>query len=374
MLRSALELHKEVLQGLQTVDAFSQDMFLPEEIDLHLNKQQDSFLNELLDAGFADRQLRLDYVQDVIVKNKVLPIYISPSAFYYEGGAVVSTLPGGYKHMLPIRAKVREVVDCAALLETMIDYTQVFHFVELSTNLTTPDFFSKVELIRMNAGGSETIVATVSMPVKEKEDTYLIVKNLLYQANKESRDKEFYWEKYSGSLQQAIIKPNHIIIKDDSITAPTTVRGYKIKTYKTDDSVDKETFETFLSTEVKVWNIAILADLAVANTTSVVLLDNKEIYERRQNVFFFPKPEEPHAGISDGLLFTYYGSDFLVEEVTVDYIREPQPISISLEQGCELSESASRIIADRTIEYLKLLIENPNYREMLGHNEIRGQN
>ena len=39
-MRSALELHKEVIQGLQTVDAFSQDMFLPEEFDLHLNKQQ----------------------------------------------------------------------------------------------------------------------------------------------------------------------------------------------------------------------------------------------------------------------------------------------------------------------------------------------
>ena len=66
---SPLELHIEVLQGLQKVDGFQQDMFLPEELDLQLNKQQGRFIEKLTNKEFQDRQIFLDYVKNIIVKN-----------------------------------------------------------------------------------------------------------------------------------------------------------------------------------------------------------------------------------------------------------------------------------------------------------------
>ena len=373
---SALELHKEVLQGLQSIDSFSQDMFLPEEYDFHLNKMQDSFVNELLDKGFSDRQLRLDYVQDLIVKNKHLPVFISPTAFYYESGAVTSYLPGNYKHLLTSRAKIKETVNCAKLVEGVVKYTQTLHFLsfQIPEDATAP-FYSKVELVKVESASAETVIASVSMPVEDKEDIYLIVKNILYQANKDKNVDEinYYWEKYTDAQRQGVIKKNHFIIYDDSVTAPTVTLGYKLVFYNADGTVQDTVFETAESTEVEVWDKTELAKLAASKQTSSVLLDNKELYERTQNIFYFPNPQEPHSSVADGLLFTYYGNTFLIEETTIDYIREPQPISLELGQGCELSESAARIIANRTVEFLKLTIENPSYAQTLQHNEMRDQ-
>ena len=191
-MRSALELHKEVIQGLQTVDAFTQDMFLPQEIDFHLNKQQDSYVNELLDKGFSDRQLKLDHVQDLVVKNKTLDIFLSPTAFYYEGGAINSFLPGDYKHLLDTRVNVRAGEKCADVTEAVEKTNIYFSFLELTTNKTTPDFFSKVELIRIEADQSEVVIAIAEFPVPEVDDTYLIVRNLIYQANKQLNITEVY--------------------------------------------------------------------------------------------------------------------------------------------------------------------------------------
>ena len=58
----------------------------------------------------------------------------------------------------------------------------------------------------------------------------------------------------------------------------------------------------------------------------------------------------------------------------IDYVRKPRQISLALNQGCELAGTAPRLIVDATIEYLKLVIENPSYQAVLQDNQIRNQN
>lgn len=376
-MKAALELHKDIFQGLQTVDAFSQDMFLPEELDLHLNRMQDSFINELLDKGFADRQLRLDYVQDLIVKNKPLPVFISPTSFYYESGAVNSFLPGNYKHLLATRTGVRRTDDCAVVEEATEEVSKYFTTLELSTDSTTTPYYSKVELVKVNTDQSKTVIATTSTPVLDPADTYLIVRNLLFDANAKFIDVEFYWEKYADSERQGNIAANSFII----VEATATV--YELIVYNSDDTVESTTIGSPVEQKVEFYADAVLngdttADPVIEGLepiyfTSTTLLDNKEVYERRQNVFFFPKAHNPHTLVADGILFNYYNGDFIIEKVKIDYIREPQPISLEADQGCELSISGANIIVNRVVEYLKLAIENPIYREVLQHNEIRDQ-
>jgi len=366
-MKSALELHKDILQGLQTIDSFSQDMFLPEELDLHLNRIQDSFINELLDKGFADRQLRLDYIEKIIVKNKPLPIFISPTAFYYESGAVTSLLPGGYKHLLSTKAGVIKGKDCNIINEKVKEATKYFSFLELKETSTEPPYYSKVEIIKVNADQSETLVASTSFPVTDIEDTYLIIRNLIHQANNKFIDVEFYWEKYSDTERQGLIKNNTFIILDEKETI------YKLVIYDKDGNEKSSVTNSSENQKIEVFDESALKNLTPVEYTSTTLLNNEEIYDRKQNVFFFPKYKNPHTLISDGILFNYYEKDFLITEIYIDYIREPQPISLALSQGCELSVSAANIIVNRVVEYLKLAIENPAYKEVLQHNELREQ-
>jgi len=380
---SALELHKEIFQGLQTVDAFTQDMFLPEELDFHLNKQQDNFINELLDEGFADRQIRLDYIQNLIVKNKSLPVYISPLSFYYESGAVTSLLPGNYKHHLSTRVKVRKTADCAALVENDTEVSYYMTTVKLETKLTTSPYYSKVEFIRIEENNDETLLASLTNDVtQEKSDINNIMRKLVYEASKESNTVEYYLGKYADSVRQGNTLADNAI----QIITPVNTQTYKIITYTIDGSIDKESLgvgtdvdnTSFTTRTTETWDLeatdaggVLLNVVGEPKITPTELLDNKEVYERQQNVFYFPKPDNPHTLIADGIIFNYYGNSFLVEEAIIDYIRNPQLISLADSKGCELSESAARLIANRTIEYLKLAIENPSYREVLQHNEIR---
>ena len=366
----ALESHKEVLQGLQNVDAFTQDMFLPEEIDFHLNKQQDSFISEMLDEGFADRQLRLDYVQDIIVQNKTLPVYISSTAPYYESGVAVSYLPGDYRHLLSTRVKIREGVDCDTLLETLEDITYYVSNVPIATNLTVGPYYARVKFVRINADQSETVIIDLkNSGVAEPEDVKNIMEMIAFTANKDSNTTEFYLGKYPDSLKSGNIIADTTL----QVLAPDNTIKYKIVTYKPDKvTIDVEVLagSAMNLRTTKKWETDMLANLAPATKIAAINLDNKEIHERKKNAFTGSNPREPHIGISDGILSTYY-TTFLPEEVTIDYLRKPQVISLAEGKGCELATSAARIISNRVVEFLKLVIENPSYREVIGHNEKR---
>jgi hypothetical protein len=371
-MKSALELHKDILQGLQTVDAFTQDMFLPEELDLHLNRVQDSFINELLDKGFADRQLRLDNTQDLIVKNRPLTVFISSTAFYYESGAVTSFLPGNYKHLLAVRAGVKSLPACAftaeqkeiAVTEKVEKY---FNFLPLTTIATDPPFYDKVELVQIDEAQTETVIASTVGAVAEKDDTYFIIRNLLFQANQQFINIDFYWEKYADTERQGIIKQNNFIITDRAANT------YKLNIYNAAGDLTNDVLATQEVQEIEKYTADYLTILNAVDYSTTTLLDNKELYERKQNVFYAPKPSNPHTNVADGLIYNYYSDEFVIQNILIDYIREPQPISLALDQGCELSISGANIIVNRVVEALKLAIENPIYREVLQHNELRDQ-
>ena len=59
--------------------------------------------------------------------------------------------------------------------------------------------------------------------------------------------------------------------------------------------------------------------------------------------------------------------------MVIDLIRIPRQISLSLNQISELGGNAPDIIVDRTVEYLKLAIENPAYQAVLNDNKTRDQ-
>jgi hypothetical protein len=91
------------------------------------------------------------------------------------------------------------------------------------------------------------------------------------------------------------------------------------------------------------------------------------------NYFYSPVSVGTKTAISDRHLMAYEAKNFLISDLTIDYVRIPRTISLSLNQISELGGNAPDLIVDRTIEYLKLAIENPAYREVLQNNQIRNQ-
>ena len=103
------------------------------------------------------------------------------------------------------------------------------------------------------------------------------------------------------------------------------------------------------------------------------LVEGDDLYKFRKNKFYKPYKLEPHSTLVDQFLIAYRDKSFIITDLTIDYIRKPREISLVLDQGCELAGEAPRIIVDKTVEYFKLVIENPAYRGIVQDNELRNQ-
>ena len=372
---TALDLHIEVLQGLQKVDSFQQDMFLPEEIDLHLNKQQDRFIESMFNRGFEDQQVRLDYIKNLIVKNLSLPIIqnqeLLDNADKLQSGYV--TIPSDYLHLVSDRSRLAIPEKCNNVLQqaNYIDYQENYAVLELPKPGNTTPFYENFE-IRIN----NVSVYKTSLTLTDPDYISVLVKDVLDNINLDKfttlSKRKVYWEYFRGEYY-----PNAFIFvkdikEDQAVSAIGFPNSFTIETdfAKSIAAIKSNTFKVvdrdypFNNQEEK------YTRALVENKLS----ENSEIYEFRKNVFYNPSAEEPQSMIAGGRIYTYGGNSFIITDTVIDYVRKPRQISLALNQGCELSGTAPRLIVDATIEYLKLVIENPSYQAVLQDNQIRNQN
>lgn len=370
---TALDLHIEVLQGLQKVDSFQQDMFLPEEIDFHLNKQQDRFVESMVNKSFEDQQLRLDYIKNLIVKNRSLIVYKKQELLGEAIQGVYTPLPSNYLHLVSDRAVLARTTKCDNITEKInyVDFTENYAVVALPKPGNNSPYY-KDFTIRIN----NVIVYKARLEVTDPDYISVLVHDVLDNIDLSSfttlsKDK-VYWENYRGEYY-----PNSFIfVKDIKANQSVNTIGFP-SSFKIKTDTESSTGIIKQPTYQVVDRNKPFKDQGQKFTKTLVenkLSENSEIYEFRKNVFYKPSFEEPHSMLAEGCIFSYGGDSFIITDMLIDYVRKPRQISLALNQGCELAGTAPRLIVDATIEYLKLVIENPSYQAVLQDNQIRNQN
>lgn len=376
---SPLELHIEVLQGLQKVDGFNQDMFLQEEIDLQLNKQQGRFIEKLTNKEFQDRQVFLDYVKNIIVKNHSLDTFTIPTTSVdidleprYEQQAVYGVLPTDYLHLISDRSTVYRRLDCADIEDSSIPTSTYSERVaDLSIiDILETEYFKALAVT--NQTDSTDIISTNNYYLRGQ-----LIQDILKSGDPISSSIRFYWESYRN-----IRVPNTLLVV---IPGTDPVKNYQIQYTKANlDESGTPPVVTANSSENTssplTFNQVDLTSIQAASTTYEYLdvVENKlaeadDLYDLRKNKFYKPDVKEPHSTLVNNFLIAYRDKSSIITNLTIDYVRKPQTISLSLNQGCELAGEAPRLIIDKTIEYFKLVIENPAYRGIVQDNETRNQ-
>ncbi len=376
-LSTVLEMHVEVLQGLQKVDSYQQDMFEPEEIDLHLNKQQERVTNELFGKEFQDKQIRLDYIRELIVKNhQITALVPTTTDVFYEPNMAYAVLPPDYMYLVNDRSQiVKSTVYCSDLTEVIengdvLEYTAILPFPVPS--ITTSPFYTGFTISKTEAA-VETDLYTLPDGFNDYftdvDAKFMIINNTLEALNRElNPTTKVYWESYRGVYRQS----SYIFVRSDA-----TWTNVIATIYNNDETplVDDQQTGTFASTTYQDISLTTESTDQTISYADNGMTEGDKLYDLNKNSYYKTSVREPISAMSDGMLYVYRDKSFIITKAVIDYVRKPRQISLLLDQSCELASSAVRAdIVDRTVQYLKLLIENQVHREFLQDNIIKNQN
>jgi hypothetical protein len=375
---SVLEAHIEVLQGLQKVSAYTEDMFNADEIDLQLTRQQERLLEEIVNKKFEDMQIGLDFIRPLIEKNIKLQLFIPGiNEEIYEPGMIYGIFPPNYYHLVNNRSLVVTSSD-ASLCNDLTAYKNntavsqkvytericVLNF-PAPTNPTAP-FYYNVSLTLFSSAGNITKTLPAALNNLKSPNSWFSISNYILD-NIQFPGVRIYWESYRDvyapkSFIFVTTDPN---ITSVNISWPVSVGNPALA----GDQTSGFTTTNYQVPNYLPANLTGYQQTQVANT----LTETDEFYTQNLNAFYRSSKNNPKSQVSGDFLMAYEDKSFLISDLMVDYVRKPKHISLSLNQNFELAGDGPRIVVDRTVEFLKLAIENPTYQAVLNDNKVRNQ-
>lgn len=375
MYTAALEYHIAVLQGLQKIAAYTDDMFNPEEIDLHLTKQQNRLVEEIINKKFEDVQVGLDYIRPLITKNASLQVFLPLTTdVNYETSMVYGILPPRYKYLVTDRSGVvtsTDTVLCADLTSYKANltfkqaYTEYIAVVPMVTaTATQAPYYYNFKMI-LSQSGNPLTQATPSglQDIRSSKSSFYVVNYVLESFS--FPGVSIYWETYRD-----ITYPNSFVL----VTTDAAITKVDLTTTKSllDTSSGGSSTANFAGKGYFIPLYGLIPGYTLEYTSNS-LTEGDDLYHQDTNVFYKSKKTNPKTILSGQFLMAYESRNFLISNLVIDYVRMPKQISLSLNQISELKGNAPDIIVDRTIEYLKLAIENPGYQAVLNDNKMRDQ-
>jgi hypothetical protein len=370
---TAREAHIQVLQGVQKIAGYEEDMFKAEEIDLQLSRHQRRLAEELTRKSFDDDQASRDILQPLYVKNHRLPMFVpQTSEGIYEENMVYGAIPGNYLHLISNRSKVitstdnRYCADVSALKVSSLyaDVTEKIAVLSIPTPTATAAPYYYKATISLTIAGSPTVVLSVpeSLFIKSPKSVFYLQGYILDYFSYAGVDIYYFKYRDTVGLDKFIF-----VTENPNITAVT------LAYLKPDSSPDQSATANFTSTTFRRYTTLTTTNFPGMASAVVDNLDAEthSLYEQNINPFYRSKKSNPKSVIASGKLVAYESKTFIISELIIDYVRHPKNVSLNLSQGLELGGNGPQIVIDRVVEYLKLAIENPSYQAVLNDNQLR---
>lgn len=334
-------MHIEIRQGLQQVAANKTLKYLPEELDLLLNKMQlrliQMQLTQKKDArgaltgGFEVSQLGADIIRSLIVTSYELIPYIYNARMYQ------CYLPYDYAFLLSDYSYTRLI--CAP--EVPVITPDTLYLTRLQQNLS-----AKAESPYYVNGFKTTIGGTtVELPADlmadngwkglvKKEQIYEVVPFIALRG-------KWYWENFGGKSY-----PGFYI--NVGSTSQSQVGAMSI--------IDGATYNNVITSTIAVTSHRTLLGTSKYYDNRLIASDN--ISGLNSTEYYKSSHYSPISELSQGSLYIYRDTNFIVSGVGISYIRKPQLISLSLNTKSELPEEFHSSLCDLVVEYIKGRLEN----------------
>jgi hypothetical protein len=335
------QMHIEVRQGLQQVASNKTFKFLDEELDLILNKMTNRLIKLQLSqktdprgkptGGFEVSQIGADMIRPLIVSSYSMVPYVKDGRLYQ------CFLPPDYSFLLSDWSYTKLICDedPAPVVTTDSLYLTALR-QDISTAAASPYY---VASFKTTLGGR-----SVEIPADLMADNNwigLVKKDQVYELTQFIANKgQWYWELFGGQNMPGY----YINVSTNSgqtIGAQSTIDGAVNQNIKQ----QVMTLDSHRTNEnTKYYDNRLMASDNISG------LNSTEFYK---SSYYSPISE-----LAQGILYIYRGTNFIVSEVGISYIRKANPISISLNTKCELPEEFHSTVCDLAVEYIKGRLEN----------------
>lgn len=340
---SVLESHIYVKQGLQRQGAHKKDKQYDQAVDIALNKAQNRIIKDRLFPNsntpykFEINQKYASDIQVLIVTDKELDVFKNGVKSYGE-------LPYDFAYLLSDSSFVVEDCDTEAFADSSETDTERVKIIPFETAKTVAPYYQTV------ITSVDTNVATSTFTgYQTKEEKVYLVDEII--RSFKNQGQNVYWEQYKDIYRKESFL---LVTKDLALSIGLSVDGSSIVIVNQDSVVTVFKDSTGEGTE-KV-NRDTKADFLMSALNSN---------------YHKSAPDSPLSILTNNKLIVYGSERFLVNKILINYIRKPKRISLSLNQGSELSASVHEEICDLAIQIIKKQIEAESYQLEVQDNKGR---
>lgn len=355
------QLHIEVLQRLQEVGSYKRNKYLPDEIDLALNKGQDRFLEMGIQKQFQDTQLNLSHVAALIQKNKISEV-IQPQTtdLLYEENIpnAYTVIPSDFLWLVNGRAEViTDPLNCStAPTLAKTNYSEYIAVVPFPALGSSP-YFANTTVSSSVLGTIYTMPTPITTGFNSVNAKFAVVENILEHLYRKYSTLQVYWERYRDKYY-----------KDSFIFVGSTDIGTITVTSNAQVSAVARTINSY-----QIYNRALISALtSKAITVPHVKINRGDmLYESLQNNYYKTRSSCPVIDQNLDYFTIYTEGSFIVTRFSYDYIRKPRTISLVLGQDCELASTIHPKIVDLAVEILKLDTKDQSYPNTVQDTQLR---
>lgn len=347
------EMHIDINQQLQRIDASAQDWFEPEELDLAIYREMVRFIkthyNPAGNRYFEGFENSTKRIQDL--RHLIVPSYTDITFVSEEDDKLVK-FPFPSDHMLLTRVRPRSnYVECSSSISTSVGSVE-FSYADLFFDM----FYSKnsissfdIEVV-FSGGGTQSILSSsfknnlsvYSFP----EDWPYFLRALIDDASA-NYTYEVRWESYKN-----VYEKDKLIVEtgDTATSVKLTVDGNVTQDVSTKKSNPK--YYSFTGEEGTLKFEYVRGSYSQLHDIDMLLEDP----------FNTTRPKKPLFTIRNNYIEFYVDEDFYVDSARIDYIRWPKRVSRNRNQDCELPESTHDEIVANTVAHLSGVIADQRYK------------
>ena len=342
----------EVRQSTQNIAANTRRKLQDEEIVWLLNKNCERFIQSKVkpkkdgSGGFQIDQLDADAIRPLLT-TKHLNANVNDVDDEYT-----CQLPADYSYL--ISDDSRTYLLCG---NTVATEQQTEPVVKLSfpySSKSGSPYYSDV-VITLHKGSDVTTIGmeeilvmynSVYTGTTSKFERYVVIDALLWYCRNILKI-DVYWEKYEN-----IIAPSCLIF-------PTYTSG----------TIAIEGNSAVAGTVVNVSRT--IYNNSLGNWHPNRLSPGDKVSSMLDTAYLKPSYLSPISELWGDKLIVHGDTSFIVTGVSVDYVKKPRKMNLSLNQDCDLSAEFHNAICDLTVEYIKAMTADPNWQVKLQDNITR---
>lgn len=340
------EMHIGIDLHLQKVNSNYIDVLLPEEKDFFLNEEQIKFINTRISAISNDKKKGLEFDQKRYDDLEKLKEPYSATALIKDNRSGYINLPDNYLHLINDRTELDDLCNKSFDDFEPQEFNGNYFVFGIKKDTSLKGFKIHFNNTLVFDLANYPIYANISL-----EETFSLINLVLYTIG---LDYTIYWEYYNG-----VYYPNKFIVEDlkgdiEKITITYPEPTPDVIEQINPIPIDEEFYE---SEDV----------IEVPNR----LTKTEDIYEVLRGAFTKTSKKSPVSEIIKGQLIVFHDRYFILTKINIDYIRKPQPVSLSLNQSCELDVNIHQELVEETAKSIAAFIESRNYPQLNNENNTK---